>query len=500
MNEAVLEVRHITKTFPGVTALSDVSMSFNKGEVHALLGENGAGKSTLIKIISGVYEATKGEVLLEGKPLSNMTVKKGIKLGIAAIQQELNLIPELTIAENVFLGMEQTTLFSFLKEKQMVRETQELLNRFNVDLNPTSRIRDLSISQQQIVAIMKAMKVDSKVFILDEPTDVLTDKETDILFNIIRELKAQQKVIIYISHRLDELPIICDTFSVLRDGHYVGSGKIADCSKTDIIKLMIGRDLNEQFPYKPAECGEVVFQMNGCVRKDFGGAVNLTVHAGEVVGLYGLVGSGRSELMRCVVGADHLEAGHMEIMGKTYKGKSVAAAHRAGIYYSTEDRKRDGIIAGQPIDFNMTLPSLKRVSRASVLNSRKEQQVCSEMKTNLSIKTPSLKTDIVQLSGGNQQKALLGKALLTQPKVLILDEPTRGIDVGTKADIYNIILMLKEQGTGIIVISSELPEVMGICDRIIVLKKGEVMGEFSHEEATESRITNNAFGIVEQGA
>jgi len=498
MKNSILEVKNIHKAFPGVVALNDVSIQFDSGTVHALLGENGAGKSTLIKIISGVHQPTNGSVILEGNKLSHLNVKKSMKLGITAIQQELNLIPELTIAENVFLGNEKVSFLGILNRRRMIQLTQELLDRFHIDLKPTTKVRDLSISQKQIIEIIKALEIDSKVLILDEPTDVLTDKETEILFHIIRELKSQGKAIIYISHRLEELSQICDVFSVLRDGNFSGDGSISKCSKNDLIKLMIGRDLQEQFPYEPANPGETVLQMDQCKRKGFGSDVSLKARAGEVLGLYGLVGSGRSELMKCVVGLEQFEHGEMWVAGKKYRAKSVADAHKAGMYYSTEDRKKEGIVSGAPIDFNMTLPSIDSISQASVIHFGKEKKICNEMMKSLSIKAPSIKTHIQQLSGGNQQKALMAKALLTNPKLLILDEPTRGIDVGTKADIYKIINDLKNKGVSVIVISSELPEIMGISDRILVFKEGRITGEFSHEEANEHCITNAAFGIEQE--
>lgn len=495
MENCALEVRNVTMKFPGVIALNDVSMQFQRGEVHALLGENGAGKSTLIKVLSGVYTPTEGEVFRNGKKVPHMTVHKAAELGIAAIHQELNLIPELSIAENIFLGKEAISGLGILKRREMNKRAAELLNRFNIDLDPTTKVKNLPIAKQQVVEIAKALDGDAEVFIFDEPTDVLTDKETVLLFDIIRQLKKQNKVVIYISHRLDELPEICDTFSVLRDGHYVDSGNIGDCSKSDIIRLMIGRDLKNQFPYEPAEPAGIVLELRKCRRNGTEAEVSMQVDAGEVVGLYGLVGSGRTELMRCIVGTEKLAGGELLLMGEAVKLKSVAHAHRLGIYYSTEDRKADGIISGAGVDFNMTLPSIRQICQGNVISFRKEKKLCDEMIQEFSIKTPAAKTEIQTLSGGNQQKALLAKALLTHPKALILDEPTRGIDVGTKADIYQIINKLKAQGVAVIVISSELPEVMGISDRVLVFHNGAITGEFSHTECTEHALTQCAFGL-----
>lgn len=495
MESCALEVRNITMKFPGVIALNNVSMCFQRGEVHALLGENGAGKSTLIKVLSGVYTPTEGEIFRNGEKVSHMTVHKAGELGIAAIHQELNLIPELSIAENIFLGKEETMGPGVLKRSEMNRRAAELLERFNIDLEPTAKVKSLPIAKQQVVEIAKALGSEAEVFIFDEPTDVLTDKETVLLFDIIRQLKKQNRVIIYISHRLDELPEICDTFSVLRDGHYVDSGRIGDCSKSDIIRLMIGRDLKNQFPYEPAEPSDTVLELQECRRSGTEAQVSMSVSAGEVVGLYGLVGSGRTELMRCIICAEKLAGGRLLLMGKPVKLKSVAHAHHMGIYYSTEDRKADGIISGAGVDFNMTLPSIEQICRGRVISLAKEKTLCGEMIGEFSIKTPSARTEIQTLSGGNQQKALLAKALMTHPKVLILDEPTRGIDVGTKADIYQIINRLKAQGVAVIVISSELPEVMGISDRVLVFYNGEITGEFNHAECTEHMLTQCAFGL-----
>lgn len=498
MGECILEVKNITKIFPEAVALSDVSMQFRGGEVHALLGENGAGKSTLIKILCGAYLPTEGQIFMEGQELPKLNVKKAQALGIVAIHQELNLIPGLTVAENVFLGKEKIGVLGMVDKRYTIRKTKELFERFKIDLDPTAVVSNLSVAQQQIVEIGKALQMESKVVILDEPTDVLTDKETVVLFDIIRELKAAGKALIYISHRLDELPEICDTFSVLRDGHYMGSGNIGDCTKADIIRLMIGRDLSEQYPYVPGKPGDVVLNIHDVKRKNFGDKVQLEARSGEVLGLYGLVGSGRTELMKCILGIEKPESGEFILNGSHFEAKSVSKAHKAGIYYLTEDRKKEGIVTNTPVDFNMTLPSLQEIQNGFILSNKKEQKLCSSMVKQLSVKTPSLKYEIQQLSGGNQQKVLIAKALITKPKLLILDEPTRGIDVGTKRDIYQIINELKASGVAVIVISSELPEIMGISDRIVVFHDGVITGEFSHNEATEEAITLCAFGTKKE--
>ena len=501
MAECILETRHICKQFPGTVALDDISIRFEAGRVHALLGENGAGKSTLVKIISGVYEATSGEIYLQEEKLSGLNPKKSKDLGIAIIHQELNLIPELSIAENVFLGKETLWHLGILDRKKINKTTAELLSKFHIDLKPGMKIKDLSVAQQQIVEIAKGLTINSKVFILDEPTDVLTDKETRLLFQIVRELKVQGKAIIYITHRLEELPDICDCFTVLRDGRYIGEGEIKDFTREQIVKMMVGRDIENQYPYLPSEPREKVLRLEGCVRKGTDKKMSFAVHSGEVVGLYGLVGAGRTELARAVIGLDRFICGKMYINEKETRLKSPRAAHKSGVYYSTENRKEEGIIEENGVDFNITVSSLDRLLTAGVVVSgKREAKLGEQMVKKLSVKTPGLRVEIQSLSGGNQQKVLLARALLTHPKLLILDEPTRGIDVGAKADIYEIINGLKQQGVAVLLISSELLEVMGVSDRILVMRDGQLMGELSHDEAQEALVMQYAFGITREEA
>lgn len=494
----ILETKNIRKEFPGVVALDNVSIKVRRGTVHALLGENGAGKSTLIKIISGVYSQTSGQIFLNGADTGKLTPKKAMELRIAVIHQELNLIPQMTVAENVFVGREILTSRGTVNYSEMYRRTGEILDRFKININPRAKVAELSIANQQIVEIAKVLSLEADLIIMDEPTDVLTDNEIEQLFRIVRELKAQGKTIIYITHRLDELSQICDDFSILRDGTFVSSGKISDYTQNDIVTMMVGHDIKSQFPYEKGEPKEEVLRLEHCSRTGILKDISLSVHRGETVGFAGLVGAGRTELARCIFGADRFDEGTVYINGSQVKIDNVQTAIAQGIYYTTEDRKKDGMYQNAAIDFNMTISCLNDILQNGVIRKAKENALSLDMKDKLSIRAPGMKAHIKNLSGGNQQKVIFARALLTHPKIIILDEPTRGIDVGAKAEIYKIINKLKAEGTAVVVISSELPELMGICDRILVMYEGQLNGEFTKEEATEPKIMQRAFGVREE--
>ncbi len=498
MNEDyVLETRNIRKEFPGVVALKDVSLKIKRGTVHALLGENGAGKSTLIKIISGVYSQTSGTIFYEGKEIGKMTPSLAMKLKIAVIHQELNLVPQMTVAENVFIGREVMTSLGTVDYKEMQRRTAQILDQFHIELDPKMKVADLSIANQQIVEIAKTLSLDMDFIVMDEPTDVLTDNEIEQLFEIIRKLKKDGKTIIYITHRLDELAQICDEFTILRDGEYIHTGKISDYSQNDIVKLMVGRDVGNLFPYVKAQPGEEALRLENCSARGIVSDISFSVRKGEAVGFAGLVGSGRSELARCIFGDTQFDSGTVYIEGQPVKIDTVRKAISSGIFYTTENRKEDGLYPNAAVDFNMTISSLDDIVSGQVMSRQKEEKLTNGMKDRLAIKTPNLKAAIKNLSGGNQQKVIFARALLTNPKIIILDEPTRGIDVGAKAEIYKIINDLKTAGNAVIVISSELPELMGICDRILVMCEGKLNGEFTRENATEPKIMQCAFGVTE---
>jgi len=497
MEDYILETRNIRKEFPGVVALKDVSLKVRRGTVHALLGENGAGKSTLIKIISGVYNQTSGEIIYNGVNVGLMNPDKAMEMKIAVVHQELNLVPQMTVAENVFVGRELVTKRGTVDFKEMERRTSEILSRFQINLNPRAKVADLSIANQQIVEIAKTLSLDMDFIVMDEPTDVLTDNEIEKLFEIIRNLRSQGKTIIYITHRLDELEQICDDFTILRDGQYIATGSIANYTQNQIVTLMVGRDLSDMFPYEKANPTDEAIRLEHCTREGMVEDISFSVRKGETVGFAGLVGSGRTELARCIFGADRFDSGNIFIEGKPTEIRSVGSAIASGIYYTTENRKEDGMFLNAAVDFNMTISSLEDILMNRILSRKKENTATGEMGSRLAVKTPGMKAMIKNLSGGNQQKVIFARALLTKPKIIILDEPTRGIDVGAKTEIYHIINSLKAEGNAVIMISSELPELLGICDRILVMHEGKLNGEFSREEATEENIMQCAFAVTE---
>lgn len=497
MEDYILETRNIRKEFPGVLALKDVSLKVRRGTVHALLGENGAGKSTLIKIISGVYNQTSGDIIYNGQNVGLMNPDKAMEMKIAVVHQELNLVPQMTVAENVFVGRELVTKRGTVDFKAMEKRTSEILSRFQIELDPRAKVADLSIANQQIVEIAKTLSLDMDFIVMDEPTDVLTDNEIEKLFDIIRSLRSQGKTIIYITHRLDELEQICDDFTILRDGEFIESGSIADYTQHQIVTLMVGRDLSDMFPYVEAKPEDEALRLEHCTREGVVEDITFSVRKGETVGFAGLVGSGRTELARCIFGADRFDSGSVFIEGKETEIHSVGMAIENGIYYTTENRKEDGMYLNAAVDFNMTISSLGDILTNRVLSRKKEAAVTGEMGSRLAVKTPGMRAMIKNLSGGNQQKVIFARALLTRPKIVILDEPTRGIDVGAKTEIYHIINNLKAEGNAVIMISSELPELLGVCDRILVMHEGRLNGEFSRKEATEEKIMQCAFGVSE---
>ena len=497
-NDYVLETKDIRKEFPGVVALNRVNFQLKRGTVHALLGENGAGKSTLIKIISGSYSQTSGQIFVNGQEIDKMTPKKAMELKIAVIHQELNLIPEMTVAENVFVGREITSPIGTVNYKEMVRRTKIILDKFGISLDPGAKVSDLTIANQQIVEIAKVLSLEADIIVMDEPTDVLTDKEIAQLFEIVRNLKENGKSIIYITHRLDELKQICDEFTIFRDGEFIKTGSIYDYNQSDIVALMVGRALKDQFPYVKAVPGEEILKLENCTKHGVVENISFSVRKGEAVGFAGLVGSGRTELARCIFGVDKFDQGTVLINQRPVEINTVKKAINNGIYYTTENRKEDGLFPDAAVDFNMTISSIDDILKGKVIRKQKENVLSSDMKQKLAIKTSDMRVEIKNLSGGNQQKVIFARALLTRPDIVILDEPTRGIDVGAKAEIYKIINRLKSSGNAVIVISSELPELMGMCDRILVMHEGKIRGEFTKEEATEPKIMQCAFGVTEE--
>jgi len=495
--QKVLQLKNIHKSFPGVKALDDVSLEVKCGTVHALVGENGAGKSTLMKVLSGVYKKDAGVICVDDVPLEIDSPIKSSALGIQVIYQELALIPELSIAQNVFLGKEILGKSKIaMNMRAMARRTQELLTKFGLKLNVLRRTNDHTVGQMQMVEIAKAFSSNAWVIVMDEPTSAITEADKERLFKIVRELKQKGLAIVYISHRMQEIFEIADEVTVLRDGKTVFNAPIQEVDEQLIIKHMVGRDLNNIFNREKGQPGEVILEVKDLYRKGVFGPVSFNVRAGEVVGFSGLMGSGRTEIMRCIYGLDKPDGGEIIFKGKKVMYHSPSAAIANGIGLVSEDRRREGIIPEMSVQNNISLPSLPVLNTVGVINQKKEKEIAEEYVDSMSIKTPSLEQHIANLSGGNQQKCCLAKCLARDPKVLILDEPTRGIDVGAKAEIHKLIDGLVQEGRAVIMISSELPEVIGASDRIVVMHEGIKTGEFdtTKEEVTQEMIITAAAG------
>ena len=487
MSRVVLEMRDIVKRFPGVLALNGVSLKVYEGEAMALLGENGAGKSTLMKVLTGVYKRDEGTILYEGREVAYANARQAQDDGIAIIHQELNLIPKMKVYENIFLGREVRKRGGALDKKYMIQKSAELLQEVRVNISPNALISSLSIAQQQMVEIAKALLMDAKVIIMDEPTDALPDEEVESLFNIIRTLKEKKKGIVYISHRLKEIFEICEHATILRDGQFITEKPVSDLDQPSLISMMVGRSLDQQFPYMDMELGDVIFSVKG-LSNHLVRDISFDVRSGEVLGVTGLVGAGRTELAQTIYGLHEWKEGEITLRGKPIHPTNPNQAIRHGIYYMTEDRKRNGLVLIMDVRKNISLSSLDKISQFGKVNVRQEKEICADYIQKINVKTPSQSQKVRNLSGGNQQKVVLSKALMTEPDVLILDEPTRGIDVGAKKEIYMLINQLKEHGKAIIMISSEMPEILGMSDRVLILHEGRCKGELTRAEATQEKI------------
>ena len=500
MEKKLLDMKNISKTFGNVQALKGVSLDLYAGEVLALMGENGAGKSTLMNILSGSLQPTEGEIYLNGEKVVVPDPITAKKLGIAKIHQELQIVPELSVAENIFLGRWKTSAGPAVDFKAMKDEAKVYLDMLDVHVDPSKKLKDLRIGEQQLVEIAKAISLNSKIIVMDEPTSAISEKEAEKLFTIIRRLRGEGKGIIYITHRMEEIFKIADRLTVMRDGQYIGTVKAAETSKDEIIRMMVGRDMSEQYPKDLTEKGEVALEVKnltytppmGSFRRSLKN-ISLKVRHGEVLGIAGLAGAGRSEFFECLAGVHHGDTrGEIIIEGRPVTIKTPADAIRAGISFATEDRKGSGLVLQRSIGENMSLPLLKKFSSMFFMKHQEEKKVWQEQMEALRVKAPSYKTLASSLSGGNQQKVVLARWLMTHPKILLLDEPTRGIDVGAKAEIYQLINNLAKQGMAIIVVSSELPEVIGISDRIVTFCEGELTGEFMQEDATQEKLLQSA--------
>lgn len=489
MSECIVKMEHVSKTFPGVKALDDVSFSLNSGEVMALLGENGAGKSTLMKILSGVYTRDEGSLVVFGQSIPDqLTPKKAQELGIAIIHQELNMCGHLTVAENIFLGREKTRL-TVLSQHEMNEEAKKILDELRIDINPSTIISDLPVSKQQMVEIAKALSTNAKILIMDEPTSALTSKEIDELFRIIRQLRDQGKGIVYISHRLEELSHIVDSVTIMRDGKFILNSKFSDTTMQEIISNMVGREIKEKFPRVECARGEKLLEIRHLNAGKSVRDISLDVYAGEIVGIAGLMGAGRTETTRAIFGADPKESGEIILNGEALKINGPLDAIRHGLVLAPEDRKKDGLCTKLSIRENIALPNLDAIcGKLGVVNRKIEHRIVKEAVRNFSIKMSSAEADAGSLSGGNQQKVVVSKWLARNSRVVIFDEPTRGIDVAAKVEIYNLMNQLKLQGIGVLFVSSEMPEILGISDRIIVMCDGRITGELDAKTATQNEI------------
>lgn len=494
--EYILEMKDISKTFPGVKALDHVQLQIRAGEVHALMGENGAGKSTLMKILMGIYSKDEGgEILFNGQPYEVANPKEAMDHGVVMIHQELNPILDMSVFENIFVGRELRK-HGLVDSKAEIREAQKLIEECGLHVSPKEKLRNLTVAQCQLIEIIKAISINAKVIIMDEPTAAITEREVELLFGHIRRLKEKGVAIIYISHRMDEIFSICDRVSVYRDGHYIGSGETKDLTEAQLIKMMVGREITDVFPKLDAQIGEVIFEAKNIVRADNKvKGVDLCVRKGEILGIGGLVGAGRSELVEGIFGMHELSSGEIYVKGKKVNVHSPRDIIKEGVALITEDRKVTGLNLSGSVNDNIAMVAIRKLVSNGLYNQNKARSASQEYIEKLNIKTPSGEQIVGNLSGGNQQKVVIAKWLLNDPDIIILDEPTRGIDVGAKRDIYLLLGQLVQQGKAVIMISSEIPELMGVCDRIMVMCEGNLSGEVTRDEFSQERIMTLASAI-----
>ncbi len=493
----IVEMQGIVKDFPGVRALDEVDLDLRKGEIHAIVGENGAGKSTLVKILAGVLPMEHGTIQIDGTATRIVNPRLAQHLGINIVFQESQLSPYLTVRQNIFLRHEPLRMGFVVDVVEERRRARELLQSLSIDLDPNDLVANLSVGKQQLIAFARALSFNPRVLILDEPTSSLTHQEIELMFNTLRRLKAEGVGIIYISHRMEEVFQISDRITVLRDGKRIDTRDVAGTSLDNVIRMMVGRDITDMYPKEPTQPGEEALRLEGVTRTGVCRDVNLVVREGEVVGLFGLVGAGRTETMRMAFGLDSMEAGSVYLYGERVDDPSPSKSVRLGIGFSPEDRKQDGLCLALSLKENVVRASLDTLFPHGFVSGKRESEVAQKYVRELRIATPSTDRPVVYLSGGTQQKVVLAQWLCAGSSVLILDEPTRGIDVGTKVEIYRIINELAKNGAAILLISSELPEVLGISDRIYVMCRGQITGEFHREEATSEDIAACAFGTRE---
>ncbi|MCR4431543.1 MAG: sugar ABC transporter ATP-binding protein [Tepidanaerobacteraceae bacterium] len=490
MEDYILELKGITKTFPGVKALDAVKFNLKAGEIHALVGENGAGKSTFIKIISGVYQPDEGEIFLNGERVSFKNPREARMMGIATIYQNIICFPDMSITDNIFLGHEYINNYGIkrLLWKKMHDKAKELLHLVGNDIDPEEKMGNLSIACQQMVEIAKALSQEAKIFIMDEPTAALTQHETEELFNIVKKLKEDGASIIFVSHRIEDIYKIADRITVFRDGNYIGTWEKSQLSRDDLIKFMAGREITQLFPKKKINAGRELLRIKGLSKKGVFTDISFSLHEGEILGVTGLIGSGRSELAQAIFGIHPVDAGMIYIQGKPVRIDNPVKAMKLGIGYLPEDRQKQGLVLPFSIMENITLPVIESLSQRGWLRQSNEYMKAKEMAELLQIKANSVLDKVYFLSGGNQQKVVIAKLLAAKLRILILDEPTKGIDVGAKAAMHEIMCNLASKGYGIIMISSEMPEILGMSDRILVMHKGRIIAEFNRDEVTREKI------------
>jgi len=490
----ILLMENISKSFPGVKALSEVNLSVHRGTIHALMGENGAGKSTLMKILDGIYTPDSGQITFQGQPVTIDNTQRALQLGISMIHQELSPIPYMTVAENIYLGREPLSRFGMIDKRKLNANTKALLTLLEININPTILMKDLSVANTQMVEIAKAISYDASLIIMDEPTSAITEREVAHLFGMIRSLKAKGVTIIYITHKMDEVFQIADDITVLRDGKHVATVPATQTNKVRLIMMMVGRELTEMFPKEYAPIGEVVLSVRNLTRAGIVEDVSFDLRRGEILGIAGLMGAGRTTVIESIFGVHKIDAGEIIIKGRKTQINSPTDAIKNGLALLTEDRKRTGIMGVLPVRDNMMIASLPKYEKKGFLDGRLIETTYKQEKSRLDIKSPSMHQLIKLLSGGNQQKVLVSRWLLTSPDILILDEPTRGIDVGAKAEIHRLMSKLAQDGKAIIMISSELPEILGMSDRILVMHEGRVGGIFERKDATQESIMQAATG------
>ena len=497
MNNCIIEMKGIKKYFYGVKALDGVDFKVRTGEVHALIGENGAGKSTLVKILTGVYQPTAGTIILNDKPTQFPSPQVSQKAGISAIHQEATMFPDLSIIENIFMGHHiRNKSNGLLSWREMKDKTQILLDKLELDIRPDTKVRNLSVAQRHMVEIAKALSLDAKIVIMDEPTSALTLKEVEYLYKIIRKLKSEGKAIIFISHKFEEVFEIADYFTVLRDGKYIGEGTIADITVDKIVQMVIGRSLEQMYPKLEAEKGNIILKVENLTKIGVFKNISFDLHKGEILGFFGLVGAGRSEVMQTIFGVNTKTSGDVFIDGEKVNITNPSDAMNHGLAYLPEDRQIQGAILAMNIRENITLPIIDRTSRNIFLDRNREFEITDEYGKNIEIKASSWEQLVEDLSGGNQQKVVFAKWIATKPRILIMDEPTKGIDVATKATVHNFISELAKKGIAIILISSELPEILGMSNHVIVMHEGVITAKFTREEANSKKIIRAAIGSI----